>query len=109
MIANRLSENPAWQVLLLEAGPDEPEIVSNVPALAGYLQLSRIDWQYKSEPMPTACLGLTGGRLSRRDNFYESFILLDVFIFFPLQIKLAKRKSSGWLISTELHALCTWK
>jgi len=62
VIANRLSENPAWTVLLLEAGTDEPEAVSNVPALAGYLQLSRIDWQYKSETMPTACLGLTGGR-----------------------------------------------
>jgi choline dehydrogenase-like flavoprotein len=22
----------------------------------------QVDWQYKSEPMPTACLGLTGGR-----------------------------------------------
>lgn len=38
-----------WSVLLLEAGPDENEL-SDVPSLATYLQLSRIDWQYKTEP-----------------------------------------------------------
>lgn len=38
-----------WSVLLLEAGPDENEL-SDVPSLAAYLQLSRLDWQYKTEP-----------------------------------------------------------
>ena len=38
MVANRLSENPAWRVLLLEAGPDESE-ASDVPILANNLQL----------------------------------------------------------------------
>ena len=61
-IASRLSEVRGWKILLLEAGGDEPEIISNAPALAAYLQLSTIDWGFKSEPMPTACLGLTGGR-----------------------------------------------
>lgn len=40
VIANRLSENPNWKILLLEAGGDETEI-SDVPALAAYLQLGR--------------------------------------------------------------------
>lgn len=45
-----------WNVLLLEAGGDETEI-SDVPLMAGYLQLSKLDWKYKSEPQGTACLG----------------------------------------------------
>lgn len=59
MVANRLSEVPDWNVLLVEAGPDENEI-SDVPALAAYLQLSRLDWQYKTEPTGRACLGMNG-------------------------------------------------
>lgn len=49
VVANRLSEISHWSVLLLEAGPDENEI-SDVPSLAAYLQLSGLDWQYKTEP-----------------------------------------------------------
>lgn len=64
VVANRLSEVPHWKVLLLEAGPDENEI-SDVPALAAYLQLSRLDWQYKTEPTGKACLGMKGNFLSR--------------------------------------------
>ena len=45
------------QILLLEAGGDETEI-SDVPALAAYLQLGRMDWKYKTEPQPNrASLG----------------------------------------------------
>lgn len=43
-------------MLLLEAGGDETEI-SDVPLMAGYLQLSKLDWQYKTEPQENACLG----------------------------------------------------
>ena len=59
VVANRLSEIPHWNVLLLEAGGDENEI-SDVPAVAAYLQMTKIDWQYKTEPQPGACLGLVG-------------------------------------------------
>lgn len=59
VLANRLTEIPHWKVLVLEAGSDENE-VSDVPAVAAYLQLSRMDWQFKTEPQHTACLGLTG-------------------------------------------------
>jgi hypothetical protein len=62
VIANRLTEEPRWRVLLLEAGGDETEI-SDVPALAAYLQLGRMDWKYKTEPQPgRACLGHTDQR-----------------------------------------------
>jgi len=56
VVASRLSEVENWKVLLLEAGGDETEI-SDVPLMAGYLQLSQLDWQYKSEPQGQACLG----------------------------------------------------
>ena len=59
VIANRLSENPAWKILLLEAGGDETEI-SDVPALAAYLQLGRMDWKYKVK-----CLWCSRFNLSR--------------------------------------------
>lgn len=56
VVANRLSEMENWNVLLLEAGGDETEI-SDVPLMAAYLQLSALDWKYKSEPQGNACLG----------------------------------------------------
>nr|CAD7588855.1 unnamed protein product [Timema genevievae] len=56
VVANRLTEIEQWTVLLLEAGGDETEI-SDVPLLAAYLQLSKLDWKYKTEPQGTACLG----------------------------------------------------
>ncbi|KAF6217158.1 hypothetical protein GE061_001512 [Apolygus lucorum] len=61
VLASRLSEIPSWKVLLIEAGPDENEI-SDVPSLAAYLQLSNIDWQYKTEPTGRACLAMINGR-----------------------------------------------
>lgn len=56
VVANRLTEVENWNVLLLEAGGDETEL-TDVPLMAGYLQLSKIDWQYKTEPSGTSCLG----------------------------------------------------
>ena len=47
---------------ILEAGGHETEI-SDVPALAAYLQLGRMDWKYTTEPQPgRACLGHTNQR-----------------------------------------------
>lgn len=56
VVANRLTEVENWNVLLLEAGGDETEI-SDVPLMAGYLQLSKMDWKYKTEPSGKFCLG----------------------------------------------------
>lgn len=61
VVANRLTEISKWRVLLLEAGPDENEI-SDVPSLAAYLQLSKLDWQYKTEPSKSSCLGMKNNR-----------------------------------------------
>ncbi|XP_066580968.1 glucose dehydrogenase [FAD, quinone] [Prorops nasuta] len=63
VVASRLSEVSNWTVLLLEAGGDENEI-SDVPALAGYTQLSELDWKYQTSPPTTSayCLAMVGDR-----------------------------------------------
>ncbi|XP_060845206.1 glucose dehydrogenase [FAD, quinone]-like [Rhopalosiphum padi] len=63
VIANRLSENANWTVLLIEAGIDEPAY-SDIPLLYPSLQRSDIDWQYKTEPSHSSCLGLNGNQSS---------------------------------------------
>jgi choline dehydrogenase len=52
VIANRLSDDPAATVLLLEAGgrDDKPEI--HIPYAAWSLQQSDVDWAYHTEPQP---------------------------------------------------------
>lgn len=63
VVANRLSEIRNWTVLLIEAGGDETEI-SDVPALAGYLQLTNLDWQYQTTPSANRqyCQAMKGDR-----------------------------------------------
>jgi choline dehydrogenase len=59
VVASRLSENPDWKVLLLEAGPGEPT-ASLLPAFAMSAVGSELDWKYQTQPQNTACLA-TGG------------------------------------------------
>lgn len=60
VVAGRLSEISDWNVLLVEAGPDEPagaEIPSNLQLYLG----GELDWNYKTANESYACLS-TGGR-----------------------------------------------
>ncbi|XP_035739942.1 glucose dehydrogenase [FAD, quinone]-like isoform X1 [Vespa mandarinia] len=57
VIANRLSENENWTVLLLEAGGIEP-MLSDIPIIFPTYQVSPIDWQFKTEPSSYYCLGM---------------------------------------------------
>ncbi|XP_044272488.1 glucose dehydrogenase [FAD, quinone] [Tribolium madens] len=61
VVANRLSENPNWSVLLLEAGDDE-NFLTDVPLIASLQTITSYNWGYKSERLKTACLGLIDGR-----------------------------------------------
>ncbi|XP_076299314.1 uncharacterized protein LOC143218165 [Lasioglossum baleicum] len=61
VIANRLSENGDWSVLLLEAGTDEP-VRSDVPEFLANMQLSTWDWQFKTEPSLNYCQAMDGQR-----------------------------------------------
>ncbi|XP_048006571.1 glucose dehydrogenase [FAD, quinone]-like [Leguminivora glycinivorella] len=63
VVANRLSAIPEWKVLLLEAGPEEPEITS-VPSLSTALLNSNLDWRYKTMPSNIACLAFPNQQCS---------------------------------------------
>ncbi|KAF9420967.1 hypothetical protein HW555_002950 [Spodoptera exigua] len=45
VLANRLSANPEWNILLIEAGGDAPS-ESNIPAFNTALQQTKYDWGY---------------------------------------------------------------
>ncbi|XP_049938760.1 glucose dehydrogenase [FAD, quinone]-like [Schistocerca serialis cubense] len=60
-VASRLSENPAWNVLLLEAGGD-PTPTSDVPSLFPTLRQTEMDWTYRTEPENQTCLAQVNGR-----------------------------------------------
>lgn len=63
VVAARLSENPQWKVLLIEAGGDEPTSAA-VPAwVTAYWGRNDTDWDYYTEPQERACLN-TGGKCS---------------------------------------------
>lgn len=57
VLANRLSENPDWTVLLIEAGQAE-NFMMDFPILANYLQFTQTNWKYKTEPSNKYCMGL---------------------------------------------------
>ncbi|KAI4501931.1 hypothetical protein M0802_002613 [Mischocyttarus mexicanus] len=61
IIANRLTENPEWNVLLLEAGGHETEI-TDVPILSIYLHKSKLDWKYRTQPQDSACQAMNDRR-----------------------------------------------
>lgn len=56
VLANRLSENPNYSVLLLEAGSPENPIITNVPMASPNLQSTNFNWGYATEPQKNACL-----------------------------------------------------
>lgn len=87
MLANRLTENPKWNVLLIEAGKVET-VAQAVPILSAYMQSTAYNWGYLSEPSPGSCLGTVQA----------------VVYFYPLQfsfrdgrskVRFSSRKSIG--------------
>ncbi|KAF5286200.1 hypothetical protein FQA39_LY16370 [Lamprigera yunnana] len=57
VVANRLTENPNWNVLLLEAGESENYIM-DLPILANYLQFTSANWNYRTQPSEKFCLAM---------------------------------------------------
>ncbi|CAG7820916.1 unnamed protein product [Allacma fusca] len=62
VVASRLSENPNWKILLLEAG-GEPHPLQVIPGFAPtIINYKEVDWQHHSVPQNGACLALEGRR-----------------------------------------------
>lgn len=50
VLAQRLSENPAHRVLLIEAGGKDKKMEIHIPAAYGKLNYSNVDWGFYTEP-----------------------------------------------------------
>jgi choline dehydrogenase-like flavoprotein len=61
VVANRLSEIREWNILLLEAG-DEELVVTEIPAIYAYFQISDLSWGFRAQPENNSCLGLKDHR-----------------------------------------------
>lgn len=63
------------QILLLEAGTEEPDVTS-IPGVAPSLGSSSIDWKYKTQPEDMTCRAQNGKMCSwlrwvdKLNNFY---------------------------------------
>jgi choline dehydrogenase-like flavoprotein len=60
-LANRLTENKNWNVLLIEAGKVET-LIQNIPLISANVQLTQFDWQYTTEAQPGACTAMINGK-----------------------------------------------
>ena len=61
VLARRLSDDGVSKVALIEAG-GTPSILTSIPALASFLQLSPFDWSYRTVRQDNACLAMKDGR-----------------------------------------------
>ncbi|XP_019881598.2 alcohol dehydrogenase [acceptor] [Aethina tumida] len=57
VLADKLSKNGKWKVLLLEAGSDDTKF-SDIPGMASFLLKSKINWGYYSKPQTRSCQGM---------------------------------------------------
>lgn len=56
-LANRLSENPNWKVLLLEVGK-QPSFITDIPGICATFQMTDYNWGYLMEKQDNMCLGM---------------------------------------------------
>lgn len=67
VVANRLSENKNWRILLLEAGKEEI-FLTDFPLLAPAMHITAYNWGYRTQPHPKNPNGSGGYCLSMIDG-----------------------------------------
>ncbi|XP_059049471.1 glucose dehydrogenase [FAD, quinone]-like [Achroia grisella] len=61
VLANRLTEVDNFKVLLIEAGGSE-QMFMDIPVLTTMLQFTDANWNYRTEPQESGCIGMREGR-----------------------------------------------
>lgn len=61
VVANRLSEQFNWTILVLEAGQEE-SVYTDIPAAAEFLASTDYNWGYTAEPVKNGCFGFKNNR-----------------------------------------------
>ncbi|CAG4932911.1 unnamed protein product [Colias eurytheme] len=129
VVASRLSENPMWKVLLIEAGGDEP-VPSAVPSWFGaYWGRPETDWIYYTEPQSKACLAKGGKCYWPRGKMLGGTSVINGMMYmrghaedydswaangaegwswkevFPYFIKSERNKEVGTVVSPQYHGV----
>ncbi|XP_059622523.1 glucose dehydrogenase [FAD, quinone]-like [Phlebotomus argentipes] len=80
VVANRLSENPDWNVLLLEAGGDPP-IESAIPGLFTTLTNTKYSWSYPAEASDLHSLFVVNGGIWYRGKMLGGSSSINEMIY----------------------------
>ena len=107
VVANRLSEDPSMQVLLLEAGVRGPSVLSDVPGLTMRLMGNpKMDWCHAAEPDPTLngrTLTWHAGKMLGGGSGMNGLVYIRCGPFFQTGRALRGRRS--WLSGSERSAV----
>lgn len=57
VLVNRLSSNPEWKILVLEAGT-YGDTLTDIPNMYFPVEFTDYNWGFESVPQTTSCLGL---------------------------------------------------
>uniref|UniRef100_A0A2H8TE31 Glucose dehydrogenase acceptor n=1 Tax=Melanaphis sacchari TaxID=742174 RepID=A0A2H8TE31_9HEMI len=92
VVANRLSEVRAWNVLLIEAGEEE-HFVMDIPLLANMLQFTEANWKYKTMPSDNYCKG----HINRQCNFPRGKVMGGSSVLnYMIYTRGHKKDYDGW-------------
>lgn len=92
VLANRLTEVHAWNVLLIEAGEEE-HYVMDIPLLANMLQFTDANWKYKTMPSDSYCIG----HVNRQCNFPRGKVMGGSSVLnYMIYTRGHKKDYDGW-------------